>query len=214
VNARMDPSQLLFLPGALGRTGLWGPVAQRLNCPVPGRFLGWPGFGGVPPDPGVRGMDDLVSRVRREINQPTALLAQSMGGAIAMRLAIEKPGFITHLVLAVTSGGIDVAGLGGQDWRPAFRASHPELPDWFCSCREDLSASLSGLATPTLLLWGDCDPICPVAVGEYLASLLPRASLRVIAGGDHDLVETHASEIAPLIDAFLMAGQLSPPRTR
>lgn len=210
MNARVSPSQLLFLPGALGRARLWAPVAQRLRCTVQGKLLGWPGFGGEPPDPGVRGMDDLVSRVGREINQPTVLLAQSMGGVIAMRLAIEKPEFITHLVLAVTSGGVDVAGLGGQDWRPALRASYPALPDWFCSCQEDLSARLPGLATPTLLLWGDCDPICPVAVGEYLASLLPCACLQVIAGGDHDLVETHAAEVAPLIDAFLMTGTHSP----
>lgn len=204
MNAPARPSQLLFLPGALGRTRLWAPLAERLTCPVPGKHLGWPGFGGVPPDPGVNGIEDLVRKVCGEINRPSALLAQSMGGAIAIRAAIEKPGLITHLVLAVTSGGVDVAGLGGQDWRPAFCASHPELPDWFCSYREDLSVRLAEVGMPVLLLWGDCDPICPVAVGERLASLLPRACLRIVPGGDHDLVETHAAMIAPVVDEFLL----------
>lgn len=42
-----------------------------------------------------------------------------------------------------------------------------------------------------------------VCIGECLASLLPCASLYVIKAGDHDFAETHASEIAPLIDEFL-----------
>ena len=59
------------------------------------------------------------------------------------------------------------------------------------------------VAMPALLLWGDCDPISPVRVGERLASLLPNAHLHVVQGGDHDLAETHASVIAPLIDEHL-----------
>ena len=35
------------------------------------------------------------------------------------------------------------------------------------------------------------------------AILLPRATLRVIAGGDHDLVQTRAQEVTPLIAAHL-----------
>jgi pimeloyl-ACP methyl ester carboxylesterase len=206
------PSQLLFLPGALGRTELWAPVAGRLACPAAKRHRGWPGFGSIPPDPRVNGIDDLVAAVIAELDQPTALVAQSMGGVIAIRVALEKPDLITHLVLAVTSGGIDVATLGGHDWRPSVRATHPELPAWFCSYREDLSAQLSRIAMPVLLLWGDSDPISPVAVGERLAALLPCARLHVLAGADHDLVETHASEIAPLIDQHLREQHLRLPQ--
>jgi pimeloyl-ACP methyl ester carboxylesterase len=54
-----------------------------------------------------------------------------------------------------------------------------------------------------LLLWGDADPISPVAVGEKLASKLPHAELIVIAGGTHDLVRERADEIAPHIEAHL-----------
>ena len=35
------------------------------------------------------------------------------------------------------------------------------------------------------------------------ASLLPQARLRVVENGDYDLAETHAAEVAPLIDEFL-----------
>ena len=197
------PSKLLFLPGALGRTQFWEPVANLLGHPSPKVHFGWPGFACTPSDPFVRGIDDLVAKVAAQIDQPTALVAQSMGGVVAMRVALEKPDLVTHLVLAVTSGGIDVAGLGGQDWRPAFHAANPLLPGWFSTYQEDLSPRLSEVTMPTLLLWGDSDPVSPVCVGKRLASLLPHATLHIVEGGDHDLAETHAELIAPLIDGHL-----------
>ena len=54
-----------------------------------------------------------------------------------------------------------------------------------------------------LLLWGDADPISPVAVGQYLAEVFPDADLHVFEGGGHDLGFTHATHIAPLIDQHL-----------
>lgn len=197
------PSQLLFLPGAAGRTQLWAPVAGRLVHPAPRIHVGWPGFGATPPDPAVRGIDDLVARVAARVDRPTALVAQSMGGVVAMRVALAKPDLVTHLVLAVTSGGVDVAGLGGSDWRASYHAANPLWPRWFSACQEDLSPQLPTLAVPTLLLWGDADPISPLRVGERLAALLPRATLHVVEGGDHDLAETHAAALAPLIDRHL-----------
>lgn len=207
------PSQILFLPGALGRTQLWEPVASLLSHPAPKRHVGWPGFASIPSDPFVNGIDDLVKMVLAKVDRPTALVAQSMGGAIAVRAALEKPELITHLVLAVTSGGIDVAALGGQDWRPSFLASNPQLPRWFSAYQEDLSAKLPTIRIPSLLLWGDSDPISPVCVGERLASLLPYARLHIVENGDHDLAETHAAEVAPLIDEFLATGaqSITPP---
>jgi len=197
------PSQILFLPGALGRTQLWEPVVNLLSCPVHKEHVGWPGFGSIPSNPLVNGIDDLVKIVLARVDQPTALVAQSMGGAIALRVALEKPELITHLVLAATSGGIDVTALGGQDWRPSFLKSNPQLPRWFSTYQEDLSAKLSTIRVPTLLLWGDSDPISPICVGERLASLLPCARLYVVETGDHDLAERHAAEITPLIDDLL-----------
>ena len=148
------PSQLMFLPGALGRTALWEPVAGLLTHGATKVHVGWPGFGATAADPSIR--------------------------------------------------GIDVAGLGGQDWRPAFHDTNPSLPRWFSTYQEDLSAQLPSVQIPALLIWGDDDPISPVGVGERLASLLPRAQLQVVAGGDHNLAETHAPLLAPLIDAHFL----------
>jgi pimeloyl-ACP methyl ester carboxylesterase len=198
------PSQLLFLPGAAGNTALWQPVANLLAHPAQKIHIGWPGFGATPPDPAVQGLDDLVARVVAQIDRPTALIAQSMGGVIALKAALQKPEWVTHLVLSVTSGGLDVARLGAEDWRPAFQKAHPSLPDWFLKNREDLTDQLPGIRMPALLLWGDADPISPVKVGQRLSELLPRAELKVFAGGEHDLAHIFAADVAPLIDRHLL----------
>lgn len=197
------PTTLLFLPGASGNPHFWEPVANLLAHPAQRIHFGWPGFGPTPADSAINGIDDLVAMVTAQITGPTALIAQSMGGLVALRAALEKPELVTHLILTVTSGGIDISDLGAEDWRPAFSAANPAMPDWFASDRQDMTARLGAISAPALLLWGDADPISPVAVGERLASLLPYSELRVVPGGTHDLGASHAATVAPLIAAHL-----------
>lgn len=149
-------------------------------------------------------IDDLVKRVSASISGPVDLLAQSMGGIIAIRAALQKPALVKHMVLSVTSGGLDVLSLGATDWRPTFRELNPTLPTWFLDEREDLTNRLGELPFPVLLLWGDADPISPVAVGRRLAELLPRAELVIIKNGTHDLVYERANEIIPYIEKHLV----------
>jgi len=197
------PTKLIFLPGAAGSPNFWGPVSGLLAHPASRTLLGWPGFGHVPADPDVRGMKDLVALVLKEMDQPCALIAQSMGGVIAVQAALKRPELLTHLVLAVTSGGVDMSALHAEDWRPSFWAANPAAPPWFADYHEDLSGRIGSIRAPTLLLWGDADPISPVAVGTYLQKLLPRSSLHVLHGGKHDLVVKLAPDVARLIDEHL-----------
>jgi pimeloyl-ACP methyl ester carboxylesterase len=205
-----NPSKLIFLPGASGNTHFWEPVGELLDHPATQVHLGWPGFGATPSDPSVNGIDDLVEKVVREIDQPTAIIAQSMGGVIALLAALKRPDLVTHLVLTVTSGGINVSDLRPQDWRPSFIEANPTVPRWFTDLKLDLTPAISSIEIPALLLWGDADPISPVAAGKRLAALLPQARLYVFPGGTHDLGSTLASDIAPLISAHF--GQTSLPR--
>ena len=197
------PERLLFLPGASGSTSFWKPLAERLTVPGQRVIAGYPGFGGASPDPAITSLDDLVEQIVESIDRPTALIAQSMGGVIAMRAVLARPQFITHLVLSVTSGGVDMTALGAQDWRRDFAAANPHLPDWFLAFRSDLSHALPAVTQPTLLIWGDADPLSPVAVGERLCELLPNACLHVVPNGGHDLASLHAEALAPLVDAHL-----------
>jgi pimeloyl-ACP methyl ester carboxylesterase len=68
--------KLIFLPGASGDTRLWQSVSDGLRHSGQREFFAWPGFGGVPPDPDVNSIDDLVQRVSESISGPVDLLAQ------------------------------------------------------------------------------------------------------------------------------------------
>jgi pimeloyl-ACP methyl ester carboxylesterase len=149
------------------------------------------------------GFDDLLALVLTWVNHPCALIAQSMGGVLALRAALAGPERITHLVLCATSGGLPMAALGAENWRESFQAAHPQLPDWFATDTTDLSSRLPELTLPVLLLWGEADPLSPVAVGKRLATLLPHARLHVLPGANHDLGLLHADQVAALIDAHL-----------
>jgi pimeloyl-ACP methyl ester carboxylesterase len=198
------PTQLLFLPGASGDPAFWQPLADQLTHPATRRFAAYPGFGATPADPEVENFEDLVRKIVQQIDQPTALIAQSMGGVIALRAALAKTALVTHIVLAVTSGGLDTEALGAQDWRADFAAKNPQSPDWFLTLREDLTGELAYIQQPVMLLWGDEDPVSPLAVGERLLELLPNSELDVVNGGGHDLANVHARVLAPLVDEFLL----------
>ncbi len=181
----------------------WRPVADRLSLNRPARFLSWPGLGNEPHDPNVRGIDDLIAMVLSELGEPSDLIAQSMGGLVAIRVALMVPDKVRRLVLTATSAGVPMADFGGSDWQANYRRTYPQAATWITDVREDLSAQLGSIAAPTLLLWGDSDPISPPAVGRNLLALLPHATLHIVEGGDHDLAQTHAAEIAPLIAEHL-----------
>lgn len=196
-------AKILFLPGAGASPGFWKPVGALLPADWSKEYFGWPGLGDQPHDLAVTSIDDLVRMVAAKMDSPVDLVAQSMGGGIAARLAIEQPQKVRRLVLSVTSAGIDMAGLGASDWRESYRKSFPRAMSWITEARAAALLPVEKIAAPTLLLWGDVDPISPVAVGRHLEQRISGARLHVVAGGDHDLAQTHATEIAPLIERHL-----------
>jgi len=196
-------TKILFLPGAGGAPEFWQPIATLLPPATRYDLLGWPGLGAQPHDPAVRGFDDLVRLVRERMTEPVDLVAQSMGGVIAARLALEVPDKVRRLVLTVTSGGVDMAGLGASDWRDDYRRANPRAAAWVTEERPSPDLPVERIVAPTLLLWGDDDPISPLAVGHHLQSRIAGARLHVVAGGRHDLARTHAAEVAPLIARHL-----------
>lgn len=196
-------TKTLFLPGAGGSTSYWKPVANLAR--MEGVFLAWPGLGDEPAHPDVNRLDDLVTMVLGHMAEPVNIVAQSLGGLIAIKAALAAPTMINRLVLAVTSGGVPVADLGGSNWRPEYFSTYPNAASWIGAPTVDLSEQIRSIGAPTLLLWGGSDPISPVAVGERLLALLPNSRLHIVPGADHDLAQTHAEVVASLIERHLTA---------
>jgi pimeloyl-ACP methyl ester carboxylesterase len=198
---------LFFLPGAGASPLFWRPLGDRLPSDRPKTYFGWPGLANQPPDPTVNSLDDLVALVEARLGrEPVDLLAQSMGGVVAVKLALRRPNAIRRMVLSVTSGGVDAAvrARAQHDWRSDYRREHPEAMHWITDDSiSDLTSEIPRIACPVLLLFGDADPISPPFVGERLAELLPNARLVVIPGGDHSLVANRVNEVLPLVERHL-----------
>jgi pimeloyl-[acyl-carrier protein] methyl ester esterase len=67
----------------------------------------------------------------------------------------------------------------------------------------DLRGMLGEVAHEVLVVHGDRDALVPRAAGEYLATTLERANLRVIEGAAHAPFVAHADTVAAAIEAFL-----------
>lgn len=200
----VSPSQILFLPGAAGDPNFWTPVARLIPSSARKTLFGYPWFGQSQPDKSTIAFEDLLAHVVGQINCPTALVAQSMGGVLAIMAAIQQASYVTHLILVATSGGLSVQHHGGIDWRPDFKRKNPSAPEWITSFQHDLSEEIRSIEVPTLLIWGDQDSISPISVGERLATSMLNSTLRVIHGGDHDLARVFPDMTAKLIGAHLL----------
>jgi pimeloyl-ACP methyl ester carboxylesterase len=195
--------KILFLPGAGGSPEFWQPVAKLLPDEWDKLFFGWPGLGDQPHDPKISSIDDLVRLVEVTIDGPVDLVAQSMGGVIAARIALNRSIVVHRLVLAVTSAGVNMTQFGASDWRADYRSQFPQAADWIMQRSATAELPVELIDAPTLLIWGDSDPISPVIVGLHLERRMPNAKLHVIPGGDHSLASNKAEAVAPLIAQHL-----------
>jgi len=195
--------KVLFLPGVGGDPAFWQPVADRLPASWDKTLLGWPGLGNQPPAPDVNGWDDLYRRVEKQIDGKVALVAQSMGGVLAMRAALAHPQSVTHLVLAATSGGIDLTSFDVQDWREEYRRRNPHAPAWVYERPPTHDADLLDFPIPTLLIWATRDSFSPLAIGHHLAGLLADVKLFELDDESHFFARDCPDVVAPLIAAHL-----------
>jgi pimeloyl-ACP methyl ester carboxylesterase len=196
----------VFLPGASGAGEFWKPVADLLPSEWDTRLFDLPGCGNIPPDPRVHSFDDLVQVVLDTIDAPVDLVAQSMGGVVAMRLALAQPQSVRRLVLVATSGGVDLSRFELEDWRAEYRAAYPNALAFVTDhVQQDLSEDLAYVQAPTLLIWAKGDRISPPEIGRHLASKLPPGAARLVVLDypDHMFARDHAADVAPLIREHL-----------
>jgi len=195
-----------LVPGAAGRGAFWDPLSERLPSTWTKRTFDLPGLGPVPAHSDVQSYSDLVDHVAGAIPGPTVLVGQSMGGYVSLELALRYPERVSHLVLAVAAGGVDMAALGASDWRAQKRAKHPERSEqrpWTLAPTPDLTAQLGRITIPVLLLWATRDPVSPLSVAEHFAAHLPRAQLVTFDTDDHWAVRRFADQAARALQDWL-----------
>jgi fermentation-respiration switch protein FrsA (DUF1100 family) len=122
----------------------------------------------------------------------TFYLGESLGGAVALDLALERPP--AGLVLLSTFCGVRELGRLHYPFVPARL-----IPDAYPTLRR-----IGELRAPLLLLHGDRDEIVPVAQGRALFAAAPEPKrLHLFAGlGHNDLIPSAGTELAATIASW------------
>jgi fermentation-respiration switch protein FrsA (DUF1100 family) len=141
------------------------------------------GYGGNPGSPTEEGLAADARAAagylagRPEVD-PARLVyfGESLGAAVALRLAVERP----PAALVLRSPFASLAEVG--------RVHYPVLPvSWLLRDRFDSAALAGRLAAPLLVVAGDRDGIVPVGHSRRLFAAAPQPKrLVVLAGADHN----------------------------
>ena len=95
---------LVLVHGLGGSAANWLALAPLL---LPGRRVlvpELPGHGGSDPLPAAASLNAWADRIAGLLDEPAAVVGHSLGGAVALRLAIRRPELVRALVLAGAAG--------------------------------------------------------------------------------------------------------------
>lgn len=171
---------------------------------------------------GVRAEAELVCAwIRAENLQHVTLVGHSMGGQIAIYVAAMEPERISGLVLACASGLLKTsfyrtalqlpraAFVGRKRFLPrilfdAARAGPVNL--WRSTndlLKNNVQDILPKITAPTLVVWGERDPLVPLPLGRLLAEKIPHAALEVIPRAGHVVMVDAPARFNALLLEFM-----------
>lgn len=211
-DARDDGGTLVLIHGANDHAGTWFAVAPalaksfRVLIPdLPGHGESAPSSGPIPLSRIVSSLESLLSNERN-----LTLVGNSLGGWIALLLALRNRGRIARLFLE-TSGGlarplaVPLFATNRDDARMILRAVHGpryEAQEWVVDAllqravdspmlrltetlEHNVEPRLGEIDIPTTLIWGADDGVIPLDYAEELRDAIPGATLQVIGGAAH-----------------------------
>jgi pimeloyl-ACP methyl ester carboxylesterase len=154
---------------------------------------------------------------------PANLVGHSLGGLVAARVAARRPELVERLVLVAPVGALPPASLPVHGARlatavvrarPAFVrmlvADALRAGPWSLLriarevLLEDVVPELRDIRAPTLLVWGDRDPLVPPEVGVLFAGAIPDARIRLVSDARHVPMLERPREFAALLEEFLV----------
>jgi pimeloyl-ACP methyl ester carboxylesterase len=201
---------LVLLHGLSGSFGWWRRNREELAGESTVLGLDLVGFGSrrsllEPQLPlGFHDAAQLLARwIEERIGEPVHLVGHSMGGQISIHLAASRPDLVRSLVLVCSSGlppALRPIPHVRQMLRPPgtvlsflpvllrdFIRAGPASVGMALShvLLDDAREAMETIRTPTLLLWGENDPVLPLRYGGEMNRLIEGSELRVIPRAGH-----------------------------
>jgi pimeloyl-ACP methyl ester carboxylesterase len=229
---RDDAAPMVLIHGAAG---------SRLDWPLPLRKLG-----AVVPDLNGHGKssgegretigeyaDDMAALLDGLDIESAFVCGQSMGGAIALMMALEHPERVRGLILIASGARLRVhpdiltqarrnpaavadilfkwlwSGETDEAMREkgkaAFMAQKPEViaRDYLACDAYDVRDRLGNVRAPSLVLCGTADVMAPPKYSEALAAGIPDATLRLFDGAGHNLHLERPVEVAAAMSGWM-----------
>ena len=150
------------------------------------------------------------------------LVGHSMGGYLSLKLAARRPEAVRRLVLVDPAGVPSHRTMLGH-LGPLLLAARYARPTFlpvlvrdalyagpFTLLRtardllaEDVRGDLRRVGVPTLLVWGDRDPLIPPSIGDVMRAEIPDSRLLVIEGAGHNPMFDQPEDFNATLLAFL-----------
>ncbi len=192
---------------------LTGPLAERFTViAVDNR-----GTGRSAKPPGPYSIEQMAADAAAVLGQlglhRAHVLGISMGGRIAIALALDQPDRVDRLILVATSGRaagarrLVRAGMLLADL-PVLRGRHRQhrhamKAQFGATTRFDRTSQLSRIRAPVLIIHGRSDRITPAAEASQTHALIPGSRLVLIDGGHLAPLLTRSDRLVSEITAFL-----------
>lgn len=190
-----------------------------------------PGFGDSP-EPGSEATIEetaevIATFIRDEASGPVVLVGHSMGTQIAAEVAHRYPEFVRALVLIAPTVNRhertvpkqamrllqDLAGEEPKVLLLGFWEYLKTSPIWFLRklrfmLAHRLETITANIATPTLVLHGETDRVCPRGWAGEIADSLPDSEIAEIQGRGHEAIIKSPEPVASMILDFLRLRKL------
>jgi pimeloyl-ACP methyl ester carboxylesterase len=229
------PYDTVFVHGAGGNSLLWRRTLLYLSGGAHAFAVNLPGHPAG--DITCKSVDDYAEALHRFIAERglrrPAVCGHSMGGAIALDLAVSRPEDLGGLILISTGAKLGVnqqildglrehpmgtiervitpwsfnsIDLGlGREARTALSISNlPVFLNDYLACQGfDVRSQLSRIEAETLIVCGDKDRMTPPSWSEYLNANIPGSELRVVEDSGHMLPLERPRALAQILQSFL-----------
>ncbi|HEX9721966.1 MAG TPA: alpha/beta hydrolase [Candidatus Paceibacterota bacterium] len=190
--------------------------------------LDLPGFGKTPAPGAVWGVQEYAEFVNRFAQnlglEKFVLVGHSFGGQIAVQFAVTHPEKTEKLVLVAAAAirhepgrkAKVLAAIAGVTPRPVKKVVSLTLTrsDYARAqgimkdimkkvITQDLSAKLSKIQAPTLIIWGDNDKDTPTEDAHIMHKLIPNSKLEILKGARHRINFEAPDKLAKTIWSWL-----------